>query len=212
MQHYKLISGLVWVAFTCGVCPISSSVDPNNVNSNQDINKRQGLIYSQNVQHPYQHYGSNQGNQYAKINQQYSSNQGNQYANIKVLDQRASSKDYNTEDDYQDVTGSFTSDASDRQDIFGGDTMTMFAMGVAVFAAGAATYALIQNADQASKFDSVEGRLNSLESDQTNICTTVKGFASATDGVTVAGGFDDDVLLETGYILALAAVSGPTCS
>ena len=89
MQRYKLISGLVWVAFTCGVSPVLSSVDSNNVNSNQDINKRQGLIYSQNVQHPYQHYSTHQAYQYANIK----ANKENQYANIKVSDQHISSND-----------------------------------------------------------------------------------------------------------------------
>jgi len=205
MQHLKVISGLVWVSFTIGVCPVSSSVESNNVNSNQDINRRQGLIYSNNVQQPYQYSQSVQ-----QPYQHYSSNQGKQNTKIKVLDQRVSSNDYDTENGNQDVAGSFTSEAADRQDLFGGDTMTMFGIGMAIFAAGAASYALIQNAQQATDVDSIKGRLSSLESDQTNICTSVKGITATTTGTTISGGYAFD---EEGQIFVkLAAVSSPTCS
>ena len=46
--------------------------------------------------------------------------------------------------------------------------------GLTLFAAGAATYGLIQNAQQASDYDSLKSRVSSLETDQTSICTKVR--------------------------------------
>lgn len=112
----------------------------------------------------------------------------------------------------QDVSGSFTSDAIDRQDAFGDGTMSMFAIGLAAFAAGAATFALIQNAQQATDNDSLKARVTSLESDQTNICTTVKSFSTADDGFTINDSFTNSLTGEQGYIKSLAAVASPTCS
>jgi len=103
---------------------------------------------------------------------QYSSNQENHYANNQVT-----SNNYNPTKNEQDVSGSFTSDAIDRQDAFGDGMMPMFALGLlAAFGAGAATVALVQNAQQATDYDDLKGRVASLESDQTNICTAVKSF------------------------------------
>lgn len=52
--------------------------------------------------------------------------------------------------------------------------MSMLSFGLAAFAAGAAAFALVQNAQTLTDFDSVKSRLSSLESDQTNICTAVR--------------------------------------
>ena len=59
---------------------------------------------------------------------------------------------------------------------FQGDTLSTLAIALGAFAAGAATFALIQNSNQATIDDlnAVKTRVSSLESDQTNICTTVK--------------------------------------
>jgi len=138
---------------------------------------------------------------------QYSSNQENQYANNQVT-----SNHYNPTKNDQDVSSSYTSDAVDRQDAFGDGTMTMFAIGLAAFAAGAGTFALIQNAQQATDYDSLKGRVASLESDQTNICTAVKSFATADDAFVIDTTLTNDPANEAGYVNALANVASPTCS
>jgi len=133
-----------------------------------------------------------------------------------------SSSNYNTNpynyennnyiNDAQDLSG--YQDGLERQDDFTGDTLSIFAAGLAAGAAIAATIALIQNSNQPSTddFNSLKDRVSSLETDQTSICTSVKAFASADDGKTIDAGYDATTTAELGYLTALAAAASPTCS
>ena len=51
--------------------------------------------------------------------------------------------------------------------------MMMILGGLTLFAAGAATVALVQNAQQTTDVDSIKSRLSTTETDQTSICTAV---------------------------------------
>jgi len=172
----------------------SNRAYPEDVGPDNLIDKRQGG-YSTNQYNvnPYQY--------------DYSGYQ-NQYSN------GISSKNYDSADNKEGVDGAFTSDGLDRQDVFGGDALSLFAAGLAAGAAIAATVGLIQNSQQTSTndFNALKDRVSSLESDQTSICTSVKAVTSADDGKTISGNFDNNVAAESGYLSALAAAASPTCS
>merc|ERR1719273_2531703 len=76
-------------------------------------------------------------------------------------------------------------DIADRQGE--SELMMMISMGIGFFGGVAAAVALVQNAQQTSDVDSLKSRVSSLESDQTNICTTVKSFQTASSGKTITG-------------------------
>jgi len=164
------------------------------------VDKRQGS-YDNNVP---------SGNEYSNSPYNYElSNYQNQYSNA------GSKYNYNPEevghggDDYS------ASSAADRQDALGGDFMSILTFGLAAFAAGGVAVSLWQNAQQAEDIDTLKeltSRISSLETDQTSICTSVKAFASADDGKTIDGGYDDGGSTESGYLKALAAAASPTCS
>jgi len=101
-------------------------------------------------------------------------------------------------------------DITDRQGE--SELMMMISMGIGFFGGVAAAVALVQNAQQTSDVDSLKSRVSSLESDQTNICTTVKSFQTASSGKTITGAYTDTTTTESGYLAALAAVTAPTCS
>jgi len=101
-------------------------------------------------------------------------------------------------------------DIADRQGE--SETMMMILGGLTLFAAGAATVALVQNAQQTTDFDALKSRVSTTETDQTSICTTVKAFQSSSSGKTITGGYTETSTTELGYLTALAAVTAPTCS
>jgi len=197
MQHSKLIWGSIGLSLICGVL--------SDTDSNNDITKKQGG-YSDNS--PYSN--------------QYYNNQQNQYSNnayVKVVDgnspyQYASTNNYNPTSNTNDLNDLFSSTAAERQDFLEGDTLSIFAAGLAAGAAIASTIALIQNSQQPSTddFNKLKDRVSSLETDQTSICTSVKAFASADDGKTIATTYDQNSDAELGYLQALAAAASPTCS
>jgi len=93
------------------------------------------------------------------------------------------------------------------------ELMMMISVGVGFLAGIGVAVALWQNAEQTSDVVSLKSRVSSLETDQTSICTTVKSFQSAQSGKTVAlGTYGVTSSLEAGYLVALAAVTAPTCS
>merc|ERR1719350_1997626 len=99
-------------------------------------------------------------------------------------------------------------DIADRQGE--SETMMMILGGLTLFAAGAATVALVQNAQQTTDVDSIKSRLSTTETDQTSICTTVKSFQSAQSGKSIAvGTYGTTSTTEAGYLVALAAVTAP---
>merc|ERR1712226_83626 len=204
MKYYLYIFGL----FSAMLVSVSSSdiADKNtkipyreDAAPDTSIDKRQGG-YSNNIQ---------EANQYNVNPYQYDyKGYQNQYWNGQSL------SDYDSAEKNGDVDETFTSGGLDRQDLLGGDTMMAFGVGalVTAFAAGAATYALIQNSQQESDIDSINGKINdittrvsSLESDQTSICTSVKAFAAADDGKTISATYDVGTALESGYLAALVA-------
>jgi len=204
MKYYLYIFGLFGVM----VVSVASSdmADKNTKWTNREdaaldksIDKRQGG-YSNNIQN---------ANQYNVNPYQYDyKGYQNQYWNGQSL------SDYDSGENKEAVDEAFTSGGLDRQDLFGDDMMSMFAVALAAFAAGAASYALIQNANQESEFDSVKSRLSSLESDQTSICTSVTALTNADSGLTSIGNgvYNTDGTGEQAYLVNLAKVANPTCS
>merc|ERR1711997_1365970 len=94
-------------------------------------------------------------------------------------------------------------DIADRQGE--SETMMMILGGLTLFAAAAATVALVQNAQQTTDVDSIKSRLSTTETDQTSICTKVKAFVTAASGKTITGAYSETTAGEEGYLTALAA-------
>merc|ERR1719350_1882647 len=99
-------------------------------------------------------------------------------------------------------------DIADRQGE--SETMMMVLGGLTLFAAGAATVALVQNAQTTSDVDGIKSRLSTTETDQTSICTAVKAVATANSGTTIDyTSYTATSTGEAGFLTALAAVSSP---
>jgi len=168
----------------------------------------ENLQNTKSVESFYKRQGGYQNNDHNNISPyQY------EYNGYKSQYSNEASQNYHSTENTQDIKDSFSSTAAERQDVFGADMMSMFAIGLAGFAAGAATYALIQNANQESEFDSVKSRLSSLEADQTSMCTSLTSITTADSGLTsIGGGYTTDGTGEATYLTRLAAVANPTCS
>jgi len=197
MQHNSYIFGLISVML---LALTAASIHEDKVQGGDQvasIDKRQGG-YTNSLPSS-SNYNTN------PYNYEYS-NHRNQYSN------EVPNSNYNSINDEQDLSDYQA--ALERQDDFTGDTLSIFAAGLAAGAAIAATIALIQNSNQPSTddFNSLKDRVSSLETDQTSICTSVKAFASADDGKTIAGAYDAGDATESGYLIALAAAASPTCS
>jgi len=203
VHHKMLILGTLYVLLISGVLPETSDDNIDYMNSNSDINKRQGGYGENN------HYS----NQYRQTyHNQLNPRPNDGSANSPYL--YASTNNYNTLSDEVDSSDLYSSTGLERQDSFADDGLSLFAAGLAAGAAIAATIALIQNSNQPSTddFNSLKDRVSSLESDQTSICTSVKAFAAADDGKTISAGYDAVDAGELGYLTALAAAASPTCS
>lgn len=218
MKNLKSIFGMVCMTLVCGASPEVSQDKSNQKNSHEEIDKRQGEPYSniriqsypdQNTHYSTQ-FPSNYVNQYSNSPYQYhtpSNNYDHDSSNSHSVD------NIDRQDALESRMAIIESDILARQDTEG--LMSMLGIGVAIFAAGAASYALIQNAQQATDIDSLnglKGRVSSLESDQTNICTTVKSVATASDGKTIDLVLGSNADEESGFIKALADITSPTCS
>merc|ERR1712141_426478 len=100
-------------------------------------------------------------------------------------------------------------DIADRQGE--SELMMMISMGIGFFGGVAAAVALVQNAQQTSDYDALKSRVSSLESDQTNICTTVTSMTTADSGISNVGG--SYVTSEDGaWLTKFVAIASPTCS
>merc|ERR1712110_205047 len=121
--------------------------ESNNINSKEEINKRDGLYTEQDYQKQWEDY-------YAAIKTQHHD----------IDRQDGSEVPFDVSPVRQDSLETRQGES---------DIMMMVVGGLTLFAAGAATYGLIQNAQQASDYDSLKSRVSSLETDQTSICTKV---------------------------------------
>jgi len=72
-----------------------------------------------------------------------------------------------------------------RQDVFSGDQLSLIAVGVSAFAAGVAFYALMQNSDSNSKYDSQETRLSS-------VCSAAQGVGNTALTLSAVSDFSGD--------------------
>jgi len=190
MESCSYIFGLISVIFL-SVASASIQEDKSHQEEAIDIDKRQGTYQNQYSNYPYNYEYNNNQNQYSK---------------------GASKNSYDVVEKNYAIDEPFSSSELDRQDIFGGDSA--LAIGLAALAGVAAGAALVWNTQQTSNsdFDDLKSRVASLESDQTNICTAIKSVGDASSGKTIADGYTDDAAGERGFLVALAAVSTPTCS
>jgi len=197
MHHHSCKFGLIAII---SIAVTNADIGEEKGHNVESVDKRQGS-YDNNIPSGNEYGNSPYNYELSSYQKQYSNDATKYNYNPDEVGQRA--------DDY------FTSTAGDRQDALGGDFMSILTFGLAAFAAGGVAVSLWQNAQQAEDIDTLKeltSRVSSLETDQTSICTSVKAFASADDGITISGNYDDGGALESGYLKALAAASSPTCS